>query len=162
MSLPTQQLMHELFDYHDGNLYWKVKSSTKVSIGDKAGSVTAKGYCQISIKGWLYLAHRLIYLMHRGNLPWCIDHIDGDPSNNRIENLRAATLTENMANRPINSNNTSGFKNVYKSKNGKKWIVVLKLKDKQKYFGTYDDIELASLVATEARAKYHKEFARDE
>ena len=160
MSLPTQQSVLELFDYCDGNLYWKVKSSTKIAIGDKAGTVKANGYRQISIKGWLYLAHRLIYLMHHGHLPWCVDHIDGDPSNNRIENLRAATLSQNMTNRPKNCDNTSGFKNVYKSKNGKKWIVVMKVNGKQQYFGTYDDIELADLVATEARAKHHKEFAR--
>ena len=159
MSLPTQQLMHELFDYRNGDLYWKVKSSTKVSIGDRAGTLNAKSYRQISIKGWLYLAHRLIYLMHHGHLPWCIDHIDGNPLNNKIENLREATMSQNMKNRPINSNNTSGFKNIYKSKNGKKWIVVLMVKNKQKYFGSYEDIELANLVATEARAKYHKEFA---
>jgi hypothetical protein len=96
--------------------------------------------------------------MHHGFMPQEVDHIDADRHNNNIENLRAATPAQNQRNKPIQRNNSSGYKNI-RYKNGK-WVVELKVNGKAKYFGRFEDLELAALVAFEARDKYHGEFAR--
>jgi len=91
-------------------------------------------------------------------MPLEVDHIDADRHNNQIENLRAATSAQNQRNKPLQRNNTSGHKNV-RWANGK-WAVELKINGKAKYFGRFEDLELAALMASEVRDKYHGEFAR--
>jgi hypothetical protein len=154
----TQELTHRLFEYRDGELYWKV-SVGSVKAGAKAGTLKQPGYFKTRIDGKFYLNHRLIFLMHHGHLPEYLDHIDNNPSNNRIENLRAATLTENKYNSKLSKNNTSGVKGVswYKAENN--WRVKIYVNGKQKHFGYFEDLELADLVATMAREKYHGAFA---
>ena len=78
-------------------------------------------------------------------------------SNNKIENLRECTYQQNSFNRLPSKKTTSGYRNVTKNSN-KKWQVGLTLAGQYKYFGSFDDIELADLVAQEARSKYHKQF----
>lgn len=107
------ELAHYLFSYVDGVLYWRVKPCHRDPIGMKAGYVDPlRGYAMISYQRKRYYAHRIIYLMHNGYLPKEIDHIDGDKTNNRVENLRACTHTQNGQNKPAQSNNKSGVKNV--------------------------------------------------
>jgi len=98
--------------------------------------------------------------MQHGYLPKVVDHINGNTQDNRIENLRAATYTENQRNSRINKNSSSGVKNVVWHKQRQKWSVRILVNKKTKSFGLYDDIELADLVAQEARNKYFGSFAR--
>ena len=107
--MATQARLKELFDYKDGNLYRKT-SLGGVVIGSVAGTKMRRGYTQIRVDGKLYLAHRLIWLYHHGYMPTMIDHIDSDPTNNNIENLRIATASQNQHNRVMGKNNTSGIK----------------------------------------------------
>ena len=81
-------------------------------------------------------------------------------TNNKWYNLREATKSQNANNRGPQSNNTSGYKNVYWKKQMKKWNVIIQVKGKLKHFGYYDDIELANLVASEARDSFQGKFAR--
>jgi hypothetical protein len=145
----TQKRLHELFVYEDGNL---------IRNGKIAGSVNKRGYRVICVDYKIYKAHRLVFLYHYGYLPKQIDHVDKNPANNRIENLRAATNSQNCMNRGMLRNNTSGRKGVFFDKQTQKWRVAVRVNKKLKTFGRYDDIELAELVAVEARNKYHKEF----
>jgi hypothetical protein len=101
----------------------------------------------------------MIFLWHHGYLPVCVDHIDGDVMNNRIENLRAATVQENCLNKRAKPG-VSGYKNVRWCKPNKNWAVYVSVNKKQKFFGAFQDVELADLVATEARNLYHGAFAR--
>lgn len=95
----THGLLKELFYYRNGNLYWNVNKGPTAQIGDLAGHVGKKHrYRQIRINNKLYLAHRLVFLYHRGYLPGRIDHIDGNALNNDINNLREATQQENCMN----------------------------------------------------------------
>lgn len=149
----TQFAIQSVLDYRDGLLYWK-NASVASSYRD------VKGYMRIGIDGKRYLQHRIIYLMFHGNLPSAIDHIDGNTSNNRIENLRAATNTENLQNMKLCPTNTSGSKNVSWDTKAKKWLVMLNVSGIRKYIGLFKDLELADLVATEARNKFHGRFAR--
>lgn len=155
----TPLKLHELFEYKDGNLYRKINRKA-YKAGSKAGSIDRYGYTSIRIEGKNYLAHRLIYLMHHGNMPKFIDHIDGDKTNNKIENLRPCELVQNSWNAKISVKNTSGVKNVMWHKRDCKWQVTVSIGGRQKHFGYYDDLDLAELVAIEARNKYHKQFAR--
>lgn len=155
----TQEYLHELFDYKEGNLYWKNDNRAKKIKGQLAGYINKDGYRAIRKDGKYYLAHRLVFMYHNGYLPKFIDHIDRNKSNNLIENLRECTTQENCFNRLPSSKNSSGYRNV--TKNNDKWQVHLNIKGKCKYFGAFEDIELAGLVAEEARDKYHKQFKFD-
>lgn len=157
-STLTKDLLHELFDYRDGHLYWKVYKPRKKP-GDVAGGLDKKGYWTIGISKNIYKAHRLIFMYHHGYVPKIVDHIDGDCINNRIENLREATHRQNCFNQKLRSNNKSGFKGVDWNEGMNAWRVQCMVDGKKKYFGCFNDLELAVLVAEEARNKYHGVFA---
>ena len=158
----TKELLNKIFQYKDGELYWKEKTSpySHIKIGDKAGCVNKEGYVVICVNKKIHKAHRLIFLMHHGYLPKEIDHKDTNPLNNRIENLREATTSQNGYNKNIQKNNKSGSKNVSWSKVANKWAVQIKVNGNLKHIGYFEDLELADLVAQEARDLYHGEFAR--
>jgi len=155
----TLSRVHELFDYKDGNLIWKFAKSRRVKTGDIAGYLAHEGYIDIGVDGGIYKAHRLIYFYHNGYFPLFIDHIDGNRSNNKIQNLRSATISQNAMNQKISTKNSSGVKGVYWHKRDKKWVVQVKVNSKYQSFGYYEDKELAELVAIEATNKLHKEFS---
>jgi len=156
----TQELVRSIFDYVDGVLYWKVKKSNATKIGQAAGSLDKKtGYYRIHVNSKMQKTHRLIFLYHHGYLPDYVDHIDNNKTNNRIENLREATKSQNCMNQKISTRNTTGIKGVMWHKRDKKWFVQLRVNSKCHSFGYYDDKELAELVAIEATNKLHKEFS---
>ena len=97
-------------------------------------------------------------MYHHGWLPIEVDHIDTCRTNNSIENLRAATSSQNQHNKRLQSNNTSGAKNVSYCLG--KWEVKLKVNKKQINIGRFDNFELAQLAAIMAREKYHGDFAQ--
>jgi len=154
-----QKLVNELFNYNDGRLYWRANIGGKKLAGKQAGSVMADGYYRVGINRKAYKLHRIIYLWHYGDLPPEIDHIDGNRANNRIENLRPADTHVNKYNAGKRVNNTSGCKNVSWDKNNRKWVVRFRINGEKHYFGSFTDLDLADLVAVEARNKYHKAFA---
>jgi hypothetical protein len=158
METLNQQLMRELFDYRDGNLYRKVSTNCRLKIGSKVGSVDRKGYIHTSIYGKPYLVHRIIFLMEYGYLPHDVDHKDKNPSNNHIDNLRPATRTQNQYN-GTRKRAKDNLKHVYWTPRLNKWVVRININGKMRHIGVFNNLELADLVATEARAKYHKEFA---
>lgn len=155
----TQELLHELFEYRDGKLYWRIKPNKRESIGQEAGYKTPDGYRKIGYNYKWYGTHRLIFLMFNGFLPKLLDHKNGIRDDNRIENLRPATYSQNNSNCRMRDSNTSGVKNVVWDKDRNKWRVQASIQGKMRNFGRYDDIELAELVAIEVRNKYHGEFA---
>jgi hypothetical protein len=155
----TLSRVHELFDYKDGNLIWKIATSPRVKVGNIAGYLGDCEYICIGVDGKQYKAHRLIYFYHNGYLPSSIDHIDGNRANNKIDNLRSATTSQNAMNQKISTKNSSGIKGVRWHKRDKKWYVQLSANSKRHSFGYYEDKELAEMVAIEATNKLHKEFS---
>lgn len=158
-SILTQELLCSLFEYKNGELHWKIKPSKNVKIGAIAGTICTNGYRQIKINSVKYLAHRVVFLFFYGYLPKEVDHIDHNKLNNNIENLRPANCSNNSRNVRTKTSNTTGFKNVTWNIAVKKYRVNLRVNGKQKYLGSYDDIELANLVAHEARDLYYGDFA---
>ena len=158
----TQELVKEFFIYENGNLYWKINRTGKAKQGTKAGCLLGKGYRSCKIQGQQFLVHRIIFLYHHGYLPKFIDHINGVKDDNRVENLREATLSQNNSNSKIRSNNTSGIKGVSWDKKSKKWLVYINLHYQRKYIGRYNTIEEAEKAIKIKREELHKEFARNE
>jgi hypothetical protein len=97
-SLPSTEYLKEIFDYEDG---WLIRKQGKSGVpAGKAGTVTTRGYVQLRIDGQIYWGHRLIWAWHYGDPgDLYIDHVDRDKTNNRIENLKLVTFSENCYNR---------------------------------------------------------------
>src|SRR3990167_10490582 len=160
----TQELLKERLKYDPltGEFTWLVApKGSWASVGDLAGGHHPKGHRLIGIFGKFYKAYRLAFLYMTGEFPLEeIDHRDCDPSNNIWDNLRTCSHGENQQNKGISKNNSSGAKGVHFHKTNKRWEASVTHLGKQHYLGSYDNLELAELVATEARDKYHGQFAR--
>lgn len=154
-----KQFLLDTFQYKDGNLYWKI-SKQGIRKDRLAGSSDKKGYVRVFIDKKPYLAHRIIFAMHHGYVSNHIDHIDGNPANNNIDNLREATWTQNNQNSKLRVTNTSGSKGVCWDTKVNKWKVRIRFNNTRRTIGYFDDLELADLVAKEAREKHHGQFAR--
>jgi len=152
----TKEYLHQVFEYKDGGLYWKI-SKQAICVGSKAGTIDySRPYVRITLHGKRYQEHHLVFLMFNGFLPKQIDHINNIKNDNRIENLRICTASQNQ----FNTKPKNLYKNVSFYKRTGKWQVQLKVKQITLHFGFFDDIELADLVAHEARDLYHGKFAR--
>jgi len=158
----TQELLKELFEYkEDGHFYWKIKKSKKINIGKIAGCLNYRGYREIRLNGKLYREHRLIWFYHNGVLPINgIDHINAIKDDNRIENLREATQSQNNANNCKMQGSSSKYKGVSFFKRDKKWSAQIVLNKKQKHLGYFDEEYIAAQAYNEAALKSFGEFAR--
>ena len=155
-------LLHELFEYVDGTLVRKVSVCSTGQEGMTAGGLKASGYISVKINNKDYRVHRLIFLMHHGYLPKQVDHSDNDKLNNRIENLREASKSENNWNSTTRSDNTSGYKGVSFNKRCGRWHVQVKRSGKKYSGGYHDTAEEANEAARALREKLHGEFVRHE
>ena len=123
--------------------------------GKEAGSKNRKGYLMIKIDGNKHHAHKIAYLFMTGKLPENqIDHINGNRSDNRWENLRAATNEENQKNRKIGKSNTSGVMRVNWNKRQNKWCVRINVNKKRINLGVFENFNEAVKVRKEAEVKY--------
>jgi hypothetical protein len=128
--------------------------------GTVAGCFSGKAVC-ISLSGRRYKAHRLVWLLVYGAMPEQeIDHKDGDPSNNRLANLRLASTSQNQMNRGANRNNPTGVKGVCWDKKLKKWRAQIGRNGRSIYLGLYENPEAASAAYEKAAKRFAGEFAR--
>lgn len=154
----TQERLHEMFKYRDGNLYRKI-SLGRTKVGDKVGFVNDKGYVAVNIDKKCIVLHRIIWLMQYGEMPSLIDHIDGDRQNNKIENLRITDRNGNAQNKQMHKNNTSGCKGVSWHKRAKKWLAQIDCRGHHNKLGLYESISEADAVVKLARKRLHGNFA---
>lgn len=146
--------------YENGQVFSK---KSKRFLKPRVGST---GYLFVSLyknnHGKSVKIHRLIalYFIPNPMNKRLVDHIDGNPLNNSIRNLRWATDSENARNSRRSCTNTSGEKNIVWHKICCKWQVQFNVNGKPKYFGLFDDFEEAVLYATQKRQELHGEFAR--
>jgi hypothetical protein len=89
-----------------------------------------------------------------------VDHIDRNGLNNRRDNLRLVTKSQNQHNRAISSNNTSGYKGVFKHKASGKWLSEINVAGKQLYLGLFDTPEDAYAAYCSASVQFHGDYGR--
>jgi len=182
-ALHTPEAIRKLFrhDVETGNLFWNTRPVEDFAEGGHTSQHTAKiwnarfagkeaftsrnefGYAVTNIGGRIYRAHRTIWAMVHGEWPaGDIDHINGVPDDNRLENLRSVTHKQNLRNQKQRSTNTSGFMGVSWCKNTNKWRGHITLAGKYKslgYFDSKDDAIAARAVADKAHG-YHANHGR--
>lgn len=122
----------------------------------KRGTVYVKRAYMRNGKSITVLLHREVMNVADDVL---IDHRNGNGLDNTRANLRPATTSQNMCNRPAPSNNTSGFKGVCFSKASKKWTAQFVFRGKTIYVGVYPTPEDAYAARRKADAKLYGEFA---
>lgn len=149
----------ELFrcDYETGVLYWRWRNSNRVPKTLEAGMQRkSSGYLYVQVHGRLYPVHRVVMLMCYGfyGEGLEVDHINHVRNDNRLVNLRFVTRSENMRNRSVSSNSTSGITGVYFSKARKKYIALIGVNRKLIYLGYFDTLEEAAAARAEANLKF--------
>jgi len=161
----TQARCHELFEYRDGNLYWKpvINSKNRPSVrnGRVVGTAGGNGYLDVNINKQRYRVHRLIFLMFHNYLPEEVDHINNNRQDNRIENLRAANTQTNKYNTLLSRHNTSGIKGVSWHKTAKKWRCSLSTNNRVKQVYGFASKEDAEEFMDLWRSTAHGEFANN-
>jgi len=138
----------DMYDYLN-QWKWHAKKSS--------GNYYAKRNIRINKKYAGYvLMHRLLMDVEKYLY---IDHVDGCSLNNQKNNLRICTHAENMRNKKLHTNNTSGFKGVYWNKHNKKWMAFIRINYKQLHLGLFIDPIDAARAYNAAAIKFHGEFA---
>ncbi len=161
-SNPTQMELRILFSYDPktGNLVNLTRRSQSVKPGMVAGTLTKTGHIRIIIRKKKYLAHRLVWVHLKGEWPdGPLDHINGRPDDNRIENLRLATLSQNSMNSGRRADNTSGFKGVFWNKKNNNWVASIRQGTRNFTIGSFAQVEDAASAVREARIRLHGDFA---
>lgn len=130
-----------------------------------AGTTRKTGYVFINLGDYgILAAHRLAWVYVHGSIPegMEIDHIDGNPSNNAIDNLRLATSSQQKLNKRVQSNNRCGLKGAYyhAAHKGKKWRSQIKVDGKYRFLGYFHTPEEAHEAYSKAALEHFGEFAR--
>jgi HNH endonuclease/AP2 domain len=170
----SAERLHELLSYSEttGLFTWLprlVREGTELASFDRtwntryagavAGYLDSRGYRRIKVDGHRYAAHRLALLYLHGEWPALdADHKDNCPDNNRIDNLRTATQSENNANRRRFCNNKSGFKGVRAHR--RRYQAQIRKDGRLIHIGTFDTAEAAAQAYFEKAKELFGEFAR--
>ncbi|WP_449043730.1 HNH endonuclease [Paracoccus versutus] len=181
-ALPPQDVLCQLLDYdpETGALTWKArgldwfsdgaqtaKHNAAIWNGRNAGRpafVTSlpSGHRYASIQKVKLLAHRVIWKMMTGHDPDVIDHINGDPADNRWSNLRSVRQKINARNCKLSKNNSSGVNGVYWSVQHQKWCARVHVDRRTKFIGLFESLEEAGAARREAEQQhgFHENHGR--
>lgn len=155
----TQEKLKEILWYDElfGWFCWKHnKCKNKIKAGSRAGYINQRGYEYISINGINYRSNRLAWFYVYGYWPEHeVDHIDGNPSNNALYNLREVSHQCNMRNTRKSKRNTSGVTGITWDKKNKKWSAFIRKKDgNQTTIGRFKNFNDAVKARWKAEVKY--------
>lgn len=160
MSELTESRLKELLHYEPttGLFRWK-QDRGGMMVGDVAGVVNDNGYIRISIDRKRYYAHRLAFLFMEGQFPPNqVDHINMNRADNGWENLRKASISENMHNREIRSHSRVGVKGVSKNQVG--YMARIRIEGRVIYLGNFRTKEEAGDAYAKAANDLVGKFAR--
>ena len=173
--LPDAEVLRKLlrYDPQSGKLYWRergpewftatrfsqetrAKQGNGVFAGKEAfTSLNDKGYRMSSLLGHAQASHIVIWTMVHGSPPvGDIDHINGIPDDNRIENLRDVPRHINCRNTRLHKNNTSGHSGVWRIRKTGQWMAVLYVSGGRKYLGRFKKKEDAVAARKAAEAEW--------
>ena len=173
MTELTQEYLKECFDYNPetGDFVWKERPlhhfkdgramkiwNTKYA-GLKSGSLQKRGYIEISLSKKAYTAHRLAWLYVFGEMPKDqIDHINSIKTDNKINNLRESTNSQNAQNKvKCNSNNkSSGMLGVSFDKRYEKYAAQITVNGKYKLIGRFNNKDDAHNAYLKAKRSLHE------
>jgi hypothetical protein len=154
----TADDVRKLFTYDkETGVFRRAMDRKRWKAGEVAGVTLGLGYIGLSVDGVPYKAHRLAWLYEYGQYPeGDLDHINGDPSDNRIANLRLTNPSDNNTNkwRAQKNNVSSGILGVSWAGWLKKWQVRLYVKGKLKHRSFHHDINDAAKAYTNAKVSY--------
>lgn len=155
----TAERVRTLFDYNPETGVLTRKLPTRKT---KVGEAIACGHRGVvAIDGHHYRAYRLIWLHVYGRWPERqIDHINNDPSDNRLCNLREATGTQNNGNQSMSRRNTTGVKGVYRADQPGRFYAQVTLDGKTRNLGTYGNIEDAARAYERGARAAFGEYAK--
>ncbi|VXD04922.1 conserved hypothetical protein [Enterobacterales bacterium 8AC] len=170
MNEPKKDYLNECFFYQPDNgvLVWNTrpdshfintayaKSWNSRYAGGVAGCVS-NGYKVVSVNKRLYFTHRIIWVMHYGDIPvgYEIDHINHVKDDNRVSNLRLVTHSDNQKNLSMLKNNSSGINGVFSDKRNGNWIAQIKPRGKKtKHLGSFGNKSDAIAARKAAEIKY--------
>jgi hypothetical protein len=161
-NLPAVEEIRKLlrYDPETGILTWLPRSkpahfNTSFSGKPALCYLHKEGYLIGTLMNVRVKAHRVAWALHYGEWPTnCIDHINGNAADNRIDNLRDVTPLENQRNSKRRKDNTTGQTGVVRNRTGTGWIAQIKLAAKVKRLGTYATFEEAVEVRKAAELKY--------
>jgi HNH endonuclease len=176
---PSIDYVRQLFEYRDGKLFWKTRPvehfadqricdscNTKFA-GQEAGSYSIENRpsprCVVNVAGRLYPRPTIVWALHHGEWRLGLDHENRNSLDDRIENLRPATVSQNGANMKKPRHNTSGFKGVvyegWRKKTTRKWRAQIKVRQKTMNLGRFSTPEEAQATYMEAAKKHFGEFS---
>ncbi|HEJ2268253.1 TPA: HNH endonuclease signature motif containing protein [Pseudomonas aeruginosa] len=153
------------YEPETGNFYWKVDRHGSARAGSKAGSFNDRGYVQIRVHSIRYKAHRLAWLLMTGEWPMNhVDHINGDPSDNRWSNLRDVTNQENCKNNRLSKRNRSGVSGVHWDTHACSWKAQIRMGGRCYSLGYFEDFDAAvqAQLAGRAALGFHPNHGRGE
>lgn len=161
----SRERLLELLIYSpdSGDFLWAVDRRGSARAGDKAGAMGNHGYWSIKVDGQRYLAHRLAWLYVYGHFPNAdIDHINGCRLDNRIENLRDVSRSENIQNvRRPRCNSTTGLLGVQCTDSGR-WSAAIGVNGGTTHIGVFATKELAAEAYLNAKALLHPGFIKQD
>lgn len=162
----TQSRIRELLEYEAGSgvFKWRKRTSNRIRVGDIAGVRAVNGYTYIAIDNYRLLAHRVAWFYVYGEWPKeQIDHINRDRADNRLANLREASVSGNACNGTLRSTNTSGYRGVSldKRKTKKKWLAQIVKDGHQICIGYFLTKEEAYDAYRRAATEFHGQYAAD-
>lgn len=148
-----------------GLFHWKIARRRRTKVGAIAGGMHVDGYMQVKLKdfGCSPFLHRLAVLLVTREWPKGeVDHINGDRTDNRWCNLRDTSRTENMCNRKVGKNNSSGLMGVHWSNTANRWVARIS-RDHNKYsLGNFDCLldAAAARKSAEKLLNFHPNHGR--
>ena len=154
----TAERARELMSYDaaTGVITWRKRMNARVPAGSPVGCLSKRGYVITLIGRKNYFVHRLAWLLVMGEWPaGVIDHIDGDPANNRWGNLRESTPALNSQNQRRAMGGRAPGALLGTSPKRNKWVAVIGINRKRIHLGTFDTAEEAHAAYLTAKRVHH-------
>lgn len=158
--------LRELVIYSPGNgeFHWRIdrpsgNGAIKAKAGARTGTVNSRGYEIIVIQYKYYLAHRLAWLYMTGSWPIRIDHVDGNPANNRWVNLREASQSLNVARGRTQKNRSAGRKGTWYDRGTGRWQSYISKNKKRIHLGVFKTYPAALAARRAAEVRLFGEYS---